>query len=186
MIIEEDVYIEHYGVKGMQWGVRKQQAASAARAAGRGGAVAGKAAWRGTKAVGRGTKKTALWVKDHPTETALIGLGAAYVGLRMRAKVKTAQANRAAIQASRLRIKDMAKASQTASGSRYVAMKAKAFKAIPMGPIGSTSPARLNGALPMPRAGSNTLFEARDATGKVVSRIGTAVSPETLRALRGG
>lgn len=154
MIIDEEDYvdyIEHVGVKGMKWGVRKQQAASAARTAGRGTAVAGKAAWKGTKAVGRGTKKTAVWANQHRETAAAIALGAAYVGMRLNSKVKGAQANRAAVQASRMRIKDIAKASQTAKGSSYAAAKAKAFKAIPLGPIGSTSTPRLNGGIPMPK-----------------------------------
>lgn len=189
MIIDEEDYvdyIEHVGVKGMKWGVRRNpktgirpiaktlndsrfgRAAqknvdrhdrrvankggkSHAEAVGRGAATASKATWKGAKAVGRGTKKTAVWANQHRETAAAIALGSAYVAMRLNSKVKGAQANRAAVQASRMRIKDIAKASQTAKGSSYAAAKAKAFKAIPLGPIGSTSTPRLNGGIPMPK-----------------------------------
>lgn len=111
MIVTEDEYLAHYGVKGMQWGVRKQQAASAARTAGRGAAVAGKAAWKGAKAVGRGTEKAAIWTKNHPKQAAAIAAGALYVGLRIRGKVKNFQANR--------KLAQVVKARQTAKGAAF-------------------------------------------------------------------
>ena len=46
-----DDVLEHFGVKGMQWGVRKQQAASAGKAVGRGAKATGKFAWEHKKGV---------------------------------------------------------------------------------------------------------------------------------------
>lgn len=51
-------FMEHFGTKGMKWGVRKQQLSGAARATGRGVA-------RGAKATGRGLGKAANALGDH-------------------------------------------------------------------------------------------------------------------------
>jgi len=80
MIIAEEDYLAHYGKKGMKWGVRRAQAASAAKTTGR-------VAWAGTKAVGRGTKKAAIWSKDHPKEAAAIGVGALIAAKMIKGKV---------------------------------------------------------------------------------------------------
>lgn len=93
MIVDEEVYLEHYGVKGMQWGVRKQQAVKVSKAVGRGAAATGRVAWKGTKAVGRGVKKTAQWSIEHPKAAAYIASGAAVavVILRRKHKVRVRQ-----------------------------------------------------------------------------------------------
>lgn len=88
MIVDEDVYLAHHGVKGMKWGVRKKQAANAARSAGRGAAVAGSVAWKGAKVVGRGTERAAIWTKEHPKQAATIAVGAAFVAIHLRAKAR--------------------------------------------------------------------------------------------------
>jgi hypothetical protein len=79
MIITEEAYLEHYGKKGMQWGVRRAQAATVAKATGR-------VAWKGTKAVGRGTKKTAVWAKDNPKAAAAIAIGGYLVVRKLQGK----------------------------------------------------------------------------------------------------
>lgn len=54
---EIDAFLEHYGIRGMKWGVSKQQAGRAAKAVGKGSVVVGKVA-------GRGIKKAAIYSKD--------------------------------------------------------------------------------------------------------------------------
>lgn len=87
MIIDELDYLEHYGVKGQKWGVRKQQATNATKAIGR-------ASWTGAKAIGRGTKKTAIWAKDHPKTASAIVVGAAFVALKLKGNLRQAKMSR--------------------------------------------------------------------------------------------
>ena len=56
---EVDEFLAHHGVKGMRWGVRKEEVSSAASSA-------GKAAGRGLAKTGRGLKKTANFYGQHP------------------------------------------------------------------------------------------------------------------------
>lgn len=88
-------YLEHSGVKGMKWGVRKAQAGRAARATGRGSLIVGKAAGRASlvvgKATGRGIKKTAIYAKNNPQTAAKIAAGAAFVALMLRGRHRTIQ-----------------------------------------------------------------------------------------------
>lgn len=85
MIIEEEVYaqhlvndvdifLEHHGVRGMKWGVRK------AEAVGRGAVTT-------AKAVGRGAKATVNWSRAHPKTTASIAAGAVFAGLLLSRKI---------------------------------------------------------------------------------------------------
>jgi hypothetical protein len=72
MIIAEEDYLEHFGVKGMKWGVRRGQATSVAK-------TTGKVVWKGTKTVGRGAKRAALWAKKNPKKATTIAVGALIV-----------------------------------------------------------------------------------------------------------
>lgn len=72
MIIEEELYLEHYGKKGMQWGVRT------AKTAGRGVKTGAQATGRGTK---RAAKATGKFIKDDPKRAAFIGFGLVYAGV---------------------------------------------------------------------------------------------------------
>ncbi len=70
MIIEEDIYLEHFGIKGMQWGVRKSKTSSS----------------KGTKGKINTKKKVAIGVGVGIT----IAAGSAFVANRSRAnKAKT-------------------------------------------------------------------------------------------------
>lgn len=77
MIVEEEVYLEHYGKQGMRWGVRT------AKTVGRGTKSA-------AKSVGRGAKKTVKFAKEHPKLTASVvaGAGAAAIILSKKGKTK--------------------------------------------------------------------------------------------------
>jgi hypothetical protein len=109
MIITEDAYLAHYGVKGMKWGQRKAQAGSAARATGRGalrGAkVAGRVGWAGTKMAGRGTKRAAIWSKNNPKAAATIAAGALIAGAMLRGKMQNRKLT--AIRSSTTRTKGL-------------------------------------------------------------------------------
>lgn len=106
-MIDDDAvldFLEHHGVKGMQWGVRRQQAATVGRAIGRGAAATGRATGRGAMATGR-------FIKAHKKETAIvIGTGALIAAavlthnrsVRLRdVRTRNAQGTVAVIQAHR-------------------------------------------------------------------------------------
>jgi hypothetical protein len=83
VIIDEDVYLEHYGVRGMKWGVRRDQAASVGKAVGRASKATGRGTVRGAKAVGRGAAATGRFVKENPYLGARVILGATFVAARL-------------------------------------------------------------------------------------------------------
>ncbi|MBA2727658.1 MAG: hypothetical protein H0U49_05745 [Parachlamydiaceae bacterium] len=62
MVIDEDIYLEHFGVKGMQWGVRKAVSGSVSTG----------------KAIGRGTKRTVKYVNRNKKTVAKVAAGAAF------------------------------------------------------------------------------------------------------------
>lgn len=59
MVIDEEIYLEHFGKKGMKWGVRNAKSVG--------------------KSIGRGTKKTYKLAKKHPKATASIAAGTVFV-----------------------------------------------------------------------------------------------------------
>lgn len=88
MIIEEAAYLEHHGVKGQKWGIRKAE--DVAKSIGRG-------SWAAAKMIGRGTKKTYRFSKDHPKFVASVAAGAMAAGLILthnkNVKLKTIKMN---------------------------------------------------------------------------------------------
>lgn len=134
MIIDESTYLAHYGRKGMKWGVRKRRGGTAEQRR-------------------QGNKKFA---RNLALGTAAGVAGGLAVGamLKRHQSVKVSQLRQ--IQTSKENIQRMTKAfagnqAKVAKGADFLRSRADAFKAIPMGPIGSTGVARLGGAIPMPR-----------------------------------
>lgn len=146
MIIEEEVYLEHFGVKGMHWGVRNKRG--------------------GTQEQRRsGNKK---FVRNLAIGSAVgIGGGLAVAALmKHHGQLKAKQIVRSQENIRRMG-ENFAKSSLKQSvfsakmpdgktvfygkHAEEAFRKAGAFDAIPLGPIGSTSVSRLRGAIPMPR-----------------------------------
>lgn len=107
MIVEEEVYLEHFGVKGMKWGVRKERNSNSSSA-------------------GQKIKRGAAY-----TATALAIGGTLSVLVVRNKNLKKAAANQKAI-----------------------------------------------------RDTLSVAFRAKDARGNILSEIGSAVTSETIRALR--
>lgn len=93
-MVEDEVndFLEHFGVKGMQWGVRR-----AASATGRGAA-------RASKATGRGIKRGAQYANQHRRGTAeviaAVGIAAASATIARRGTMSLSSANTMANQRS--------------------------------------------------------------------------------------
>lgn len=114
MTVEE--FLEHFGTKGMKWGVRK---------AGKGIVIGSKGAWKTTKFVGRASKATGKFAVKNPEASAAMAIGTTYVASKLL---------------------------------------------------------RSKGSTPISNLG-NTAFESRDATGKLIGKMGTMLYPETVRML---
>lgn len=93
MIVDEEVYLEHYGVPGMKWGVRSAK-------------TVGRGSKRTIKAVGRSAKKTAKFTKEHPN----IVVGAAFAATLLAAKSGT---TRQSAKALKINSPDMKRVAQT-------------------------------------------------------------------------
>jgi hypothetical protein len=87
MIIDEELYfgyeiedfLEHYGIRGMKWGIRNEKVRTVARTS---VSVA--------KVIGRGTKKTYSLAKSHPRTTGAAAalIGYSFLSSRMPINVK--------------------------------------------------------------------------------------------------
>lgn len=130
MIISEEDYLEHFGVKGMKWGVRKQR---------RGGTAeerrAGNRRFARNLAIGVGVGGAS-------------GLAIAAL-IKRHQNVKLREITTAGDNIRRATAAFSAHQARTAAGASYLKARADSFKAIPLGPIGSTGVARLGGAIPM-------------------------------------
>lgn len=123
MIISETDYLEHFGVKGMHWGVRKDRTpAEAARV-------------RRRRRIGKTVVLGGL--------AATLALGAHHANQTMKYHADVARLKRAQESFSKM----------TATLKPTVSHGRDFSKVIVMGPIGSTSISRLNGAIPMPKIG---------------------------------
>jgi len=78
VIITEDAYMEHHGVKGQKWGVRKDRAVRVSKAVGRGSK-------KTAIVVGRGARGTFRFARDNPETAAKIVAGVAAAGLILKA-----------------------------------------------------------------------------------------------------
>lgn len=130
MIFEEDVeFLKHHGVKGMKWGVRKQRRQNETRG----------------QRINRYHRNAVRVVS-----VALIAsVGAQMVGRTMSRHGSTPIGDLRATKGVKIGWDYDVKAPKpTVTGLRYSNPSQRVFN---MGPIGSTSVSRLNGAIPMPR-----------------------------------
>lgn len=106
MVIDEEVYLEHYGVKGMKWGVRGFKAGikpltGASKAAGK----------LAVKGILKGTKGAAKFSWKHPKTAAVIAVGSYFAArfVKKKANQKMSEVkNSEQAQAGKARLDKMA------------------------------------------------------------------------------
>lgn len=143
MILDEEVYLEHFGVKGMKWGVRKNP-------------------YSGMKLYRDGVRDPRRDKKKKIVRNVAIAAGVTAAGglavaafLKKRGSIpaksipKTAYPNFQ--EAFRATFPTHKESVFYNTYAEEAFRKAGAFGPIPLGPIGSTSVARLRGAIPLPR-----------------------------------
>jgi len=126
VIITEADYLEHFGVKGMHWGVRKERRRRTPEEAAR---------VRRRRRIGKTVVLGGL--------AATLALGAHHANQTMKYHADIAKLKRGQETFSKM-----------ATAFKPTVSHGRDFsKAIVMGPIGSTSISRLNGGIPMPKIG---------------------------------
>lgn len=104
MIISVNVYLEHYGIKGQRWGVRKEQAIT----------------------VG---KKVSVWSKNHPKQVATIALGASFVALNLRGKNNINET----VKVNSQQVKQISKIGKTGLNSLFYSLPKLGVKSVSRG-----------------------------------------------------